>query len=453
LLPIAQQYIIHSTIPISIVAATIPNTKAARNAVFPPFSFMPSPSRIGVRLMFAALAGLSVACSEPTTTVRRYAILDEIGSSDWQSVSVGTEHTCAIKTNGDAYCWGSNQYGQLAVSRGDSICGSGNAKFRCSLLPMPVQSGAKFSAISAGARHTCAITNVREAYCWGANDNGQVGDLALTGPVLTRVPGSLGYSQISAGATHTCAVRTDGALFCWGANDRGQLGNGSFGSNGVTRVSLNQPVATVSAGQQHTCARTTTNAVYCWGAIWTGREGGLEITRSQTTPAAVPSAPGLAWITVGTFATCGADASGFAYCWEGNPRGQLGNGTQTGSITPQRVATDLEFVQLSAGIVQTCGVVTTGQGYCWGDDSFGQLGVNASRLSTACGNQSLPCSLVPIAVVGRQRFTEISTGPGSHSCGVTTVGNLYCWGLGLSGQRGDGTALYSISVPILVKEP
>jgi len=381
-------------------------------------------------------------------------VLDDIGQGDWQTVSVGVEHTCAIKVSGAAYCWGNNQYGQLAVARLDTTCGTDKTKIRCSLTPQAVQAGARFLSISAGSKHTCAITIAREAFCWGANESGQVGDFAFTGPTLTKVPGSLGWAQISAGFTHTCAVRTDGALFCWGANDRGQLGNGAFGSpGGLSRVQLGAPVAFVSAGQQHTCARTTTGAAFCWGAIWTSRENGLELTKSQPTPQPVPNAPAFAALSVGTFTTCGADASGFAYCWEANPRGEMGTGTEDGSITPQRVATDLEFVHISAGIVQTCGVVTSGAGYCWGDDTFGQLGISPSLLVDQCGSQRLPCSKVPVAIVGRQLFTEISTGPGSHSCGVTTLGNLYCWGLGLSGQRGDGTAAYAISVPIQVKNP
>jgi alpha-tubulin suppressor-like RCC1 family protein len=267
--------------------------------------------------------------------------------------------------------------------------------------------------ISAGSRHTCAITVVREAFCWGSNETGQVGDFAFTGPTLTKVPGSLGWTQISAGATHTCAVRTDGALFCWGANDRGQLGNGGFaGNTGLSRVPSLRPSHTSARANSIPCARTTVGAVFCWGAVWTGRENGLEISRSQPTPQPVPGAPALASLSVGAFATCGADASGFAYCWEANPRGQMGNGTEEGSLTPQRVATDLEFVQVSAGIVQTCGVVTSGAGYCWGDDTFGQLGISPSLLIDQCGSQRLPCSKVPVAVVGRQLFTEISTGPG-----------------------------------------
>jgi Alpha-tubulin suppressor and related RCC1 domain-containing proteins len=161
----------------------------------------------------------------------------------------------------------------------------------------------------------------------------------------------------------------------------------------------------------------------------------------------------MAWLSVGSFTTCGSDISGFAYCWEANPRGEMGTGTQSGSTAPLRIATDLEFVQLSAGIVQTCGVVISGDGYCWGDDSFGQLGVSPSVLVDRCDSQQLLCSTIPVRVGGRQRFTQISTGFGSHTCGVTTKGNLYCWGLGSSGQRGDRYGAIATFVPGLVAEP
>ncbi len=410
---------------------------------------------LNLRELWAGVSLLAiVACTEPTTSVRSFAVLDDAGQDDWAVASVGGDHTCGIKSNGAAYCWGDNRFGQLGVARFDTTCGTGDAKFGCSIRPAAVQPGVQFAAISAGARHTCAITASREAYCWGANDQGQVADFAIGGPTLVRVPGALGWAQISAGATHTCAVRTDGVVFCWGGNDRGQLGVGTLtSSGGIVRVSIAAPIATVSAGQQRTCARTTTGTVYCWGAVWTDDRDGLENTRVQSTPQLVPGAPSMASVSVGTFATCGTDRSGFAYCWEANPRGQMGTGTQDGSTTPLRVATDLEFLQVSSGIAQSCGIVTSGAAYCWGDDSFGQLGVSPSLLTESCGDQRLPCSTKPFPVFGREQFTEISTGFGSHSCGVTTRGNLYCWGLGLSGQRGDGTENYAISVPVRVDEP
>lgn len=406
-------------------------------------------------LIAAVFAASVVTCTEATSPGRQFPVLDDVGQSDWQSVSVGSDHVCGLKLNGNVYCWGSNQYFQLAQTSSDTLCGPDGAHFGCVRTPQLVQaSGVKFTSVSAGARHTCAITSGRDAYCWGGNDAGQVAGFAPTGPTLVRIQGSLGWTQISAGYTHTCAVRTDGVLFCWGANDRGQLGNGSFSANdGLIRVQIGAPVAAVSAGQQRTCARTTLGTVYCWGAIWQSRSDGLELTAVQTTPTLVPNAPAMAWLSVGTLTTCGADVSGFGYCWEANPRGEMGTGTQDGSKTPLRVASNLEFVQMSAGIVQTCGVVTSGAGYCWGDDSFGQLGVSPSLLVERCGGQQLPCATRPTPVYGRQQFTEISTGFGSHSCGVTVRGNLYCWGLGVSGQRGDGTLGYVAVVPVQVREP
>lgn len=394
----------------------------------------------------------AASCSEPTTSVRRFPVLDDVGSSDWAAVTVGGDHTCGLKTDGSAYCWGSNQFGQLGVARTDTACGGTNARYDCALTPQLVQAGLQFASISAGQRHTCAITRTREAYCWGSNDAGQVADIGSGGPALTKVPAPLPWTQITAGFSHTCAVRSDGVLVCWGSNDRGQLGSGSL-LPGTTRPLLSVPIATASAGQSRTCARSTIGAVYCWGAVWTERSGGLELSRTQLTPQLVPNAPALATLSVSSFTTCGTDASGFAYCWEANPRGEMGNGTQDGSTVPERVASDLEFVQVSAGLVQTCAVDISGSGYCWGDDSFGQLGLLPGLLIDRCGGQVLPCATHPVAVIGRQKFVDISTGLGSHTCGVTTRGNLYCWGLGVSGQRGDGTLTTGVATPSLVVEP
>lgn len=437
------------------VAATIPKVSAARNTTFPLLSPMVVVGYSLVRriALLGALAGLA-ACTEATAPAARFAVLDDQGQSDWQTVSVGAEHSCALKTDGSAYCWGANRYYQLGVAIADTACGRPPQLVQCAMRPQAILPGVKLRSISAGAKHTCAITIDREALCWGGNDNGQVDQIAPTGPDPTLIGSGSAWTDISAGYSHTCAVRTDGAAFCWGANDRGQLGDGSTGTvSGPVRVRIPAPVSSISAGQQRSCARTVAGDVYCWGATWLERQGSFEMTKAEPNPLRVPSAPAMRSVAVGTFTTCGSDLSGVGYCWEANPRGGMGTGSLEGSQSPRRIALDLEFVQLSAGIVQTCGVVSNGAGYCWGDDTFGQLGVSPSRLIERCGEQRLPCSTTPVPVYGRQQFTEISTGFGSHTCGVTVRGNLYCWGLGVSGQRGDGTDSYAATIPLQVLEP
>jgi alpha-tubulin suppressor-like RCC1 family protein len=397
-----------------------------------------------------------ISCTEASPTVApRFAVLDDVGESNWLDVTTGRDHTCALKVGGVAFCWGSNQFGQLGTQRSDTLCGPKDSNYICVLAPVAVEVPYRFRSISAGTAHTCGVTEPGEAYCWGLNTNGQLGDISRGGPFPVRIPTNVPWTQISAGDTHTCAVRSDGALFCWGSNDRGQVGNGGLsGITGISRVQqLPSGVASVSAGTQRTCARLVAGAVYCWGGIWFKREGGLEYTQAQPQPRLVPQSPAMTRISVGALTTCGTDASGFGYCWEANPRGEMGTGDNEGSTTPRRIASNLELIQISAGLVQTCAIATSGTGYCWGDDTFGQLGTSPFGLAERCGGQQFHCSTVPVPVFGRQQFTAISTGPGSHACGVTTRGNLYCWGLGSSGQRGDGSMVTGIALPIKAAEP
>jgi alpha-tubulin suppressor-like RCC1 family protein len=75
-------------------------------------------------------------------------VLDDVGQSDWQSVSVGGDHTCALKLSGDVYCWGSNLYFQLGQANGDTVCGPDSAHYSCMRTPHLVQAnGVKFTDV------------------------------------------------------------------------------------------------------------------------------------------------------------------------------------------------------------------------------------------------------------------------------------------------------------------
>lgn len=144
----------------------------------------------------------------------------------FRSVSTGETHSCAIAAGGtDAYCWGSNTDGKLG--RG----------FASSAEPSPqvVNGTASFAALTAGGGHTCGVTTGQLAYCWGGNSSGQLGNGATTVDELLPFPvrGGLRFQLLDAGDGHTCGVTTGGEAYCWGRNNWGQLGDGSLASASV----------------------------------------------------------------------------------------------------------------------------------------------------------------------------------------------------------------------------
>ncbi|HVZ79066.1 MAG TPA: hypothetical protein VG818_13870 [Gemmatimonadaceae bacterium] len=389
-----------------------------------------------------------VACGAGEGALPTVPTLDEQGRDGMVAVSAGRDHTCALSESGAAFCWGRNDHGQLGFPT-STPCDSA-AQPTCALDAHAVLGGLAFRTISAGTSHTCAITTGFAAWCWGTNADGELGSGGPDAPAPRAVTTTTLFAAISAGDTHTCAVATDGTAWCWGRNDRGQLGTGDT----IPRA-LPTPVATsarfvdLSAGQARTCGRTTDARVLCWGAIWEYRRNGLEFTRAQLLPQDVPAAGAFTALSVGAFTTCGV-TGGAAVCWEANPYGEMGNGTTDGSTAPVPVAGGLAFTNVSVGVIQACGVAVDGSAWCWGNDSFGQLGVPTGTLSARCGLQQLVCSQVPVRVVGWRRFVSVSTGIGNHACGVTRESNVYCWGLGVSGQLGFGGRVTATAQPLRV---
>jgi len=140
--------------------------------------------------------------------------------------SGGFAHTCAV-ASGAAYCWGDNIVGQL---------GDGTTTDRTTpvaVVATGVLSGKIAQTIRVGLKHSCVQAS-NGAYCWGNNDNGQVGNGTTSqqiAPVeVLRLPGGLTASNVvslGAGANRGCAVITDGRTFCWGYNSSGQIGDGT----------------------------------------------------------------------------------------------------------------------------------------------------------------------------------------------------------------------------------
>ena len=192
---------------------------------------------------------------------------------DFASVGVGAIRTCGLAATGDAYCWGFNDFGQL-----------GNGSTTGSLTPVLVSGGIRFSSISTKFGHTCGVTSVGDVYCWGENFRGQLGDGTTINrhtPVL--VSGGLSFASVNAGGALTCGVTSDGDAYCWGENSSGQLGNGTTTDRHTpVPVEGGLSFASVNNAALHTCAVTTAGVAYCWGFNSDGQLGDGSTTNRLT---------------------------------------------------------------------------------------------------------------------------------------------------------------------------
>ncbi len=413
------------------------------------------------------------------TTTNRSTPVDVSGlTSGVAAVSSGDRHTCAVTTSGGLKCWGRNFFGLLgdgtttdrrtpddvvgltggvaAVSAGGShTCavitsgglkcwgwnffgplGDGTNKERGTPVDVTGFTGGVAAAVSSGAIHTCAVTTSGGLKCWGYNSSGQLGD----GTTIDRftpvdVTGlTSGVAAVSSGASHTCAVTTSGGLKCWGRNSGGQLGDGTITgrSTPVDVVGLTSGVAAVSAGGNHTCAVTMVGGLKCWGQNSSSELGDSTIEDRSTPVEVVGLTSGVAAVSSGASHTCAVTTSGGLKCWGRNSGGQLGDGTITGRSTPVDVAGLTSGVAaVSSGAGHTCAVTTLGGLTCWGWNSYGQLGDSTAT------NRTTPVDVTELT----SGLAAISAG-GNHTCAVTTSGGLKCWGSNFDGQLGDGAPKY-----------
>lgn len=438
----------------------------------------------------------------------------EVTGHAWAHVVAGQGHTCALTTDGDLYCWGGHYFGETMAG----VPASGNPDATWA-TPVAQEPGTRWISIAAGDQHTCGVRADGIARCWGRNASGQLGGSTPIPLGVTTVspidPGHV-WKQIAANRQRTCAVRDDDALWCWGSNaqdglgyaddandlertqvritagaeawasislggghlcgiatDRqlscagnngyGAIGDGTGGGHrtprplggtwkkvslgarfacGVTPgdaiqcwgqdgygelamssgLSRQAPVdvllgTDVSAGAQHACAIASDGTVTCWGnndRMQSGQPtGALVITPTTIASTLTPTSLG-----VGVHAC--AISSSQAWCWGPGDKGQLDG--QPRSAQANAVNVNGSYMQVTAGGLHSCGITTTRQLFCWGDNAHGQLGKPGSGL----------------VQVSAMTWLEVAAGD-AHTCAIDTAHELYCWGLNYDGQLGDGS--------------
>jgi alpha-tubulin suppressor-like RCC1 family protein len=304
-----------------------------------------------------------------TTTDRDVPVQESTHASDWSAVTGGFAHTCAVKTSGTLWCWGSNSNGQF-----------GDGSTAGSDFPVQETTDARdWAAVSAGQAHTCAVKTSGTLWCWGYNSNGQLGD---AGTVDSAVPvqestHASDWDAVTARYAYTCAVKTAGTLWCWGSNSSGQLGDGTTTGSAVPVQESTHASdwAAVSARYLHTCAIKTAGTLWCWGSNSSGQLGDGTTTGSAVPVQESTHASDWASVSVGFAHTCAVKTAGTLWCWGSNSNGQFGDGTTTGSAVPVQESTHAsDWASVTVAFADTCAVKTSGTLWCWGYNSNGQLG-------------------------------------------------------------------------------
>jgi alpha-tubulin suppressor-like RCC1 family protein len=372
-----------------------------------------------------------------TLTPRPYSLfalesVPEVGQvwlEDVADLEAGWAHTCAIKVDGRVVCWGQGLKGQI----GDGH----NRLYSTVALANGITDAA---ALSAGNRadHICVLRGDGNTFCWGRNDHGQIGDGTVSSKVNPPVGPKLsnGVVHLAAGENGTCAALASGELKCWGYNQWGEVGNGTFTKNIATPVTVKGlPTSLASSGRValgalHTCALKSSGLSYCWGAGTFGQLGDGSST-SRTAPASAVNYTGLGqgWhareLAAGRDFSCAVMSYGSVRCWGKNSVGQLGNGTTTDSAVGVAASGVGTAIDVAAGDSHACAVLADGSVRCWGSNSDGQLGDFTSF-----------DRWTPVRSWADHAF-RVAAGQ-AHTCAITYGGGVECWGRGNEGQLGDG---------------
>ena len=388
----------------------------------------------------------------PTCTLTATSSADPTKAADatinveavrFTTLSAGHWHSLALDSNGRAWAWGRNDDGQL---------GDGTTAPRNEPTPVTTPPGVTFAAVSAGGNHSLALDTDGNAWAWGLNGSGQLGDGSSSSrsvPTRVDMPHGVAFASLDGGWAFSLALDADGNAWGWGNNLFGNLGDGTTTSQ-LQPIAVNAPTgtifATISTGWAHSVALDTNGNIWSWGANIEGQLGdGTTSHRSQ--PGVVLTPAGLTFtdISASQGHTLALDADGNAWGWGANYDGQVGDGTSVDRRLQPTIVTmpsGAIFTSITAGGGHSLALDTNGSAWAWGLNGSGQLGDGTTT------GQNIPTQ---VSLARFVTLTEVTAG-GSHSLALRNTGNALAWGSNEDGQLGDGT-ITDRNAPVPVTMP
>lgn len=287
-------------------------------------------TRIGIAFMLLVLGVL----------ILRVGSSAGFWSEKYTTIATNRTHTCGVRTDGTAHCWGDfrvipppNQrfvdivpgagYACGLREDGSLLCwGNMNAYFD---LKLPADDGigvsrGPFSEISAGGWHLCALRPDGTVECWGEGQSGE-----------TSPPDGELFTEISAGPYNTCGIRPDGTGICWGSVDS-PPGGEQFNA--------------ISNGWDYACGIRMEGDIICWGS-------GADPTGLLTVGGQFVA------LSSGDNHACGLRPDGSVHCWGASSAHETSN-FGSDPVRGER------FVSISSGSGYNCGLRQNGTVKCWG---------------------------------------------------------------------------------------
>lgn len=344
---------------------------------------------------FASVMGFPDEIEYPATAI----------ASGWSHVCVALELPAGADELSQVECWGLHNH--IVAEPGFEFA---SGDYKSIVANYSQLDGKRVRALSAGAVHTCALTESSEIFCWGGNHLGQVRP--------EEAPQELCRCR--------CSERVEELVACEETN--------RFPGGGCTAPPTDLPPTDLPPTEPPTnpdpnpCeepAAGEPGSGGCFGASsWIDLDlfGGAQRVDE---------------IVAGGFHTCarldGGESMG---CWGSNAWFQLGVSSVDARSSGRVRFEGATIVQIAAGAHHTCALLER-QGArevrCWGYNRDGQLGVFTPEHAVDSTDAAQAVSL------GEGRVHSISAGA-FHTCALFVDGRVRCWGRGTDGQLGGGCA-------------